>query len=163
MISEYVEKLASASSFDDIFRLVKQIVKRELGLRRAGLALILMDLPNDVGAFHYIGSNTIVLNKRILDVISRSSSSKIELNSYIFVVLLHEYLHSLGIYDELKIRALVESIVKDAFGENHPAMEFATKLPEVIYPKLKLLEKRSAGGDVEIVRDFDTENTKYIS
>lgn len=159
----YAESLASASSFDEIFELVKKVVSKRLGMRRAGLGLILMDLPNDVGAFHYIGSNTIVLNRSLLDAISKLSGSKVELNSYIFVVLLHEYLHSLGITDEFHVRTLVESIVREAFGEEHPAMEFVRKPLDAIYPKLRLLGSGSVGEDIEVVKDFDMENARYIS
>lgn len=163
MKKEYSERLALASSFDEIFELVKKIVSEELGMRRAGLGLILMDLPSHVGAFHYIGSNVIVINRSLLDAISKLSKDKIEINSYVFVVLLHEYLHSLGITDELYVRALVEKIVKEFFGEEHPTNEFIKKPIDVIYPKLKLLSTNSIGENVEVVKDFDTENAKYIS
>jgi hypothetical protein len=40
------EELEKAGSFKDVFRLVKRVVEAKLGLRRAGLMLVLADAPS---------------------------------------------------------------------------------------------------------------------
>lgn len=160
---KYIERLASAESFDGVFDVVKKAVRDVLSLHRAGLGLILMDMPNNVGAFHYIGSNVIAVNKSLLDAVSKLAEDKVELNSYIFVVLLHEYIHSLGMTDELQVRSLVERVVRETLGEEHPTMLFATRPLDRIYPQVRQLGPGSVGERVEIVKDFDMESARYIS
>ena len=47
--NENKRKLASAGGFDDVFELVKKAVDQSLGIHRAGLSLVLGDIPNNVG------------------------------------------------------------------------------------------------------------------
>ncbi|MBS7651453.1 MAG: hypothetical protein QXI59_03215 [Candidatus Bathyarchaeia archaeon] len=122
----YPRKLDQCKDFTDIFALVKRAVKETTGEARSGLMLVLADLPDHVSAFHEVGSNSIVLNNRILNSIIHSSRTFREVKSYIFTVLLHEYLHSLGHMDELEVKELAGQIVKETFGENHPAAKFST-------------------------------------
>ncbi|MEM3596031.1 MAG: hypothetical protein QXL25_05525, partial [Candidatus Bathyarchaeia archaeon] len=88
----YPRKLDQCKDFTDIFALVKRAVKETTGEARSGLMLVLADLPDHVSAFHEVGSNSIVLNNRILNSIIHSSRTFREVKSYIFTVLLHEYL-----------------------------------------------------------------------
>ncbi|MEM3503545.1 MAG: hypothetical protein QW134_04920 [Nitrososphaeria archaeon] len=90
----YKEKLEKAKEYNDIFTLIKSVVAEKLGLHRAGLSLVLADLPITILGLHEMGSNSIVMNRRILENIALEYD-KIYRNAYIFVVLLHEYLHSL--------------------------------------------------------------------
>jgi len=114
---KFDEQLEKSRDYGDLFEIVKKVVKRKLGRERAGLMLYLGNLPLHIGAFHGVGSNGIVINKRLLNTISFNSS--IEINSYIFTLLLHEYLHSLGYMNERQVRRLVYEICKEAFGEDH--------------------------------------------
>ena len=57
--------------------------------------LLLADLPLRLGAFHGVGTNSIVMNRTLLDRIVKSGHSRLEVNSFIYSILLHEYLHSL--------------------------------------------------------------------
>ncbi|MEM3873464.1 MAG: hypothetical protein QXE05_12970, partial [Nitrososphaeria archaeon] len=116
----YKEKLEKAKEYNDIFTLIKSVVAEKLGLHRAGLSLVLADLPITILGLHEIGSNSIVMNRRILENIALEYD-KIYRNAYIFVVLLHEYLHSFGFSDEKKVREMVLDIVEFAFGKEHPA------------------------------------------
>jgi hypothetical protein len=68
--------------------------------RRGGLMLYLANLPPQIGALHQVGSNSIVLNRLVLKAIESLAKSRRELNSFIYTILLHEYLHSLGYIDE---------------------------------------------------------------
>ncbi|MGQ9543260.1 MAG: hypothetical protein ACUVTM_04110 [Candidatus Bathyarchaeia archaeon] len=122
----YTRRLDQCRDFTDIFSLVKRAVKEATGEARVGLMLVLVDLPGQVGAFHEVGSNSIVLNRRLLNSVIRSSRSFREVKSYIFSVLLHEYLHSLGHLDEFEVRELAGHIAKETFGEGHPTVKFST-------------------------------------
>lgn len=63
-----------------------------------------------IGAFHPVGSNIIVMNKSPLKIAMENTEKKIY-NSYCFLLLLHEYLHSLGYLDEEKVRELLKKFV----------------------------------------------------
>ncbi|MGB8449204.1 MAG: hypothetical protein WCE25_05765, partial [Nitrososphaeraceae archaeon] len=68
-------------------------------MRRAGLSLILQGMPSGLGAYHILGSNVIVLNRFVLEIIKNTGRSIEEYNSYLFTVLAHEYIHSFGILE----------------------------------------------------------------
>ena len=154
--------LETAKGFDELFKVVKKLVEKRLGLRRAGLGLILADLPPQIAGFTAIGSNSIVLNRALLNAIRGVVSSKTELNSYVFIVLLHEYLHTLG-FDEKETRRKVYDIVSKELGEEHIASKMAIRSPYDLYPEiingLRVVVER----EPEIVKEFDSENTSYIS
>jgi len=126
-LSKYVKRLDQSKEFSDIFMLVKKAVKETLAEARVGLMLVLADLPGQIGAFHEVGSNAIVLNRRLLNAVVRTGRSMREINSYVFTVLLHEYLHSLGHLDERQVRELSYQITKSVFGEDHPTTEFVVR------------------------------------
>jgi hypothetical protein len=121
---EYIEMLDKSKDFQEIFSLVKKAVKEIVNEARVGLMLVLASLPERIGAYHEIGSNAIVLNRRLLDAVIKSGKSFREINSYIFTILLHEYLHSLGHLDEHQVRQISYKITTNTFGENHPATSF---------------------------------------
>ena len=126
-LAGYVKRLDQSRDFSDIFALVKKAVKETITEARVGLMLVLADLPPQVGAFHEVGSNAIVLNRKLLNAVIKSCKSFREINAYIFSILLHEYLHSLGHLDEHEVKELSFQISKRILGENHPATEFITK------------------------------------
>jgi len=155
----FSKQLDKCRDYGDLFELVKMIVRKKLGRERAGLMLYLGNLPLHIGAFHGVGSNGIVINKRLLNSISFSSST--EINSYIFTLLLHEYLHSLGYMDERQVRRLVYEICKEAFGEDHPATKFAISIPKSkLIPSKPLIDESNA--ELEIVKDFERSHLSYI-
>lgn len=56
-------RLAEAKGFGDVYEIVRDTVKRSLGTYRVGLMLYLDDLPLQLGAYHPVGSNAIVMNR----------------------------------------------------------------------------------------------------
>jgi hypothetical protein len=155
-------RLEKAERFGEIFSVVKRAVREVLGVRRAGLELLLVDLPGEIGAMHQVGLNAIIMNRRHLQAIMRSSKSRLEVNSYIFFILLHEYLHSLGVLDEGEVAALSMKVIRKALGEDHPAYKMAPRKLAEIAEQLIGEDDLISFDDAEVIRDFDTENAQYI-
>jgi len=62
-IKNYRLRLDSASSYGEIWEVVKDTVAFSLNQRRVGMMLFLDDLPIQLGAYHPIGTNNIILNR----------------------------------------------------------------------------------------------------
>lgn len=160
---EFVSRLDSAEDFGDVFEVVRDSVERVLGERRVGLSLGLTELPNMVGAMHGVGSNMILMNRTILEFVNRSAKSRLEVNSFVYHILLHEYLHSLGYVDEKQVRVLTKKIATEMFGNDHLVARISAKDLWHFYPGIRELGPGGMGKDVEIVNDFDKSSTSYIS
>ena len=163
-------QLSDSENFGDVFEIVKRSVKEQLGKERAGLMLVLADLPMRLGAFHGVGTNSIVMNRSLLDRVVKGSNSRIQINSFVYSILLHEYLHSLGLIEEAEVRSLVRDISIKTFGENHPASKIAIAGPWSVLSKSWGYETPEDsidfGGsqrEMELVRDFDRSHSQYIA
>jgi hypothetical protein len=159
---QFVEKIASLKDFDETFELVKAVVLQKFKLHRAGLSLILQMMPSNLGAYHLLGSNAIVVNIYLLTTLKKIVKSTEEYNSYIFMVLAHEYLHSLGIIDENTVRQMTFELCKWMLGNDHAATKMAKNGPSAIYPELRSLMQSQFGRDFQVVRNFDKTNQTYI-
>ena len=155
-------KLAKGGNFNQVFELVKSSVEKSLGLHRAGLTLVLADLPSALGAYHIMGSNLIVVNRVMLDAMRSLTKSREELNSFLFSILTHEYLHSLGYVDEAQVRPLVRRISEENLGSNHLSASMATGNLFDLYPQLRAMDQRRFGEDFEIIKEFDKSSMPYI-
>jgi hypothetical protein len=165
-IKSFNEKLEKAVSLADIFELVKHAVRKTQRTGRAGLTLGLADLGGGregfVGAFYPFGSNIIVMNKAIL---RRILTTKPELyRPYSFIVLLHEYLHSLGYLDESIVREKVQKVCNRLFGGKHLTTQLAEDMgrfiPELVHPEAGWSPQEEIR--VEMVYDFDRSSMNYI-
>ncbi len=156
------QALRSAEGFGSIFEMVKSATEAHLGQHRAGLTLVLGDIPNNVGAYHEMGSNAIVMNRNLLKVVERLSKSKGRRNSYVFMILLHEYLHSLGYTNDRQVRDLGREITDRYLGRRHVAAEMAVKPLDSFFPDLEKYAFFRDKGTFETVRKFDTSSTPYI-
>lgn len=154
-------KLESAASFEDVYRLVKQVVMERFGLRRGGMGLVLADLPPHIAAYHEIGSNAIVVNKLLLNAVYGVAKTKKIVNSYLFVVLLHEYLHALG-FDEKQTRELVKDAVSSVLPYDHPATRIASTSIYEALPELRNMNIQASSSKPQLVKEFDTDNLSYI-
>ena len=135
---------------------MKKAVKRSLGLHRVGLMMYLGNLPIRVGAFHPLGTNDIVLNRRLL-----GSTKSRKQKAQVFAILVHEYLHSLGFTDERRVRKLTYKVCQENFGKNHQTVDAAltgpwASLSEEDYDELE------PELDLELVRDFERIDSVYI-
>jgi hypothetical protein len=149
------------TDYNSIFSLVRKAVKSTLNKERVGLGLALADLPSQLGAFWEVGGNYIVMNRNLLDALKFAHRPIDEINSFVFVILLHEYLHSLGVLDEYNARALTAKICATLFEEGHPAYEIGTKDPWQVYPFLTQVPS-GRGENLRIIGNFDSDSVSYI-
>jgi hypothetical protein len=161
-------ELESYDNFSDIFELVKRVVKRFLNRHRAGLMLGLINLGMKrgyfIGAFHPVGSNIIVMNKAPLRIAMEKTEKRIY-NSYCFLLLLHEYLHSLGYLNEGRVEELTQEVCELALGNSHPATVMAKKGIAAYFPRVAHFPfdaELPSDLYVELVRNFDKSSSSYI-
>jgi hypothetical protein len=141
-VSRFAIKLKLLShDFNDVFELVKSSVLKKFDLHRAGLSLTLQIMPSNLGAYHILGSNIIVLNKFVLGIIKQSSKTSEEYNSYLYMVLVHEYLHSFGIIDENVVLQMTYELCRSLFGKSHISTLIAKDDSSSLFPRLKNYDK----------------------
>ena len=158
----FAKRLNECSDYSCIFALVKVAVETTIDKRRVGLMLGLSDLPSYVGAFHQIGSNFIIMNKRLLKEVIRSGNRNL-INAYIFHVLLHEYIHSLGYINEQETQILTHAVSEKVLGPEHPATKIARYGIGSIFSGIRLEHHEPRRiKDIEIVEDFENDNLNYI-
>ena len=158
--SRLEDQLEKCNGFSDIFELVKKVVKELLNQYRVGLMLVLADLPINVGAFHTLGSNTIVMNRTLLRLFERYESNFKK--EFIFLILLHEYLHTLGYTNEADVRILSYKIVTEAFGMEHPLSRIAEHGPFSLIQEMSQRSIFDSKDDPELVRDLENAKHPYI-
>jgi hypothetical protein len=152
-------KLEKAEDFGEIFSLVKMSVEKAIARRRDGLMLALQYLPEELGAYYGVGSNFIVMNKALLEKVA-AHKDKSTLKSYIYYILMHEYLHSLGFLNEALVRDLSYQICRQILGDNHESTKMARKGIASVIPIDPRPRKQPE--EIEIVEHFDTESISYI-
>jgi hypothetical protein len=161
VVEKYRSRLENAKSYGEVWEIVKDSVEFSLHKRRGGMMLFLDDLPIQLGAYHSIGTNNIVLNRRLVQIVEATIESRRGVNALIYNLLLHEYLHSLGEYSEIDVRQRVYRIARECFGEDHVATALAKKSPWAL---LKSISPRTVNAPkrvMEIVKDFEKAD-KYI-
>jgi hypothetical protein len=155
------KRLEGAKSYGEVWDIVKDSVEFSLHRRRGGMMLFLDDLPIQLGAYHPLGTNNIVLNRRLVQIVEASVKSKRVVNALIYNLLLHEYLHALGKYSEIEVRSLVYEVAKECFGENYVATDIAKKSPWALLQGIPLEGINAPKRVMEIVKDFE-KTDKYI-
>jgi hypothetical protein len=160
-VKDFRLRLEKASSYGEIWEIVKDTVAFSLNQRRAGMMLFLDDLPLQLGAYHPIGTNNIILNRLLVRAVEASTSSRRVVNALVYNLLLHEYLHALGHISELKVRQLVYHVARECFGEEHLVTAIAKSSPWVLLKDIPLDNIGSSRRVMEIVKDFEKAD-KYI-
>lgn len=161
IVKKFNERLKWAEGYAQLWRIVKETVELTLSMRNRSMMLFLDDLPIQLGAYHPVGTNNIVLNRRLLDVVEVSVGSKEVVNALIYVLLLHEYLHALGKYSETEVRRLVVRVAEKCFGKEHAVNSIAEKSPWVLLSKIPFEAVDAPKRVMEIVKDFEATD-KYI-
>lgn len=169
-MTEFATELEASQNFGDVFEVVKKSVREQLNQERAGLMLVLADLPLQLGAYHGMGSNQIVMNRSLLDRVVAAGHPRSQINSFVYSILLHEYLHSLGVADESEVRRMVYDISLKTFGPDHPTSTIASKGPWTLLRRPGYVntmipheEADARPREAELISDFDRSDRAYIS
>ncbi|MCI4337747.1 MAG: hypothetical protein L3J72_00360, partial [Thermoplasmata archaeon] len=124
--SAMADRLDRAGEYDAVFAVVRAAVWKRLHRERSGLGLGLARLPAQLGGYWPVTGNMIVLNESLVDSVRAHLGSQREVNGFLFVLLAHEYIHTLGYLDEPSTRRLTAEVARDALGADHPAARLAS-------------------------------------
>ncbi len=161
-IEDNQHRLDNAEGYSEVWEIVKANVKQVLHKQRKGMLLFLDDMPLRLGAYHPLGTNNLVLNRTLVTIVEATAKSRKLLNAFVYTLLLHEYLHALGYVEEAEVRPLVYKISKNCFGGEHIAAKLAEQGPWSILRGLPLDSLRAPKRVMEIVKDFEKTNRRYI-
>ncbi len=161
-IENYCSMIDEAEDFSDIWKIVKDTVKSCLGKQRLGMLLFLDDLPLHLGAYHQVGTNNIVLNRSLVDIVRDFTKSKKLANAFVYSILTHEYLHALGHVSETEVRSLVYDISQRCFGEDHIVTILAAKTPWSLLKGIPLHGVRVPTQPMELIKNLEKPNQSYI-
>lgn len=164
---DYEKKIKDAKTIAEIFGIVKEAVREYLGMDQAGLMVGIADLgahgQGFIGAFYSLEANAIVINKKPLARILQTNPSLY--SYYLFHIMLHEYIHSIGALDEAQARQLVYEISEHYFGNDHIITQLSTDIrkfmPNLAYPIKGFQPPQDA--NIEFVKGIDVKNTNYIN
>ena len=154
-----------------IFERVKKDVKKLYGRHRAGLSLGLVEMGmykgGFIGGMHFHPGTEILMNKTPLKIVLEKQPYDI-VWAYTYHILLHEYVHSLGVIDEQQCRAITLKISEEVFKEaDHPAIILARNGIGTYFPNLRLIyappDLQPDGIPIEYIYDFDKESFDYYS
>ena len=160
-VDKFRTRLDTAKSYGEVWLIVKDTVEFSLGKRRGSMMLFLDDLPLQLGAYYPVGTNNIVLNRGLIEIVEASIGAKRVVNALVYNLLLHEYLHALGELVENRVRGQVIDVARVCFGDEHVATVIARKTPWVLLQKLSLRAFNAPKRVMEIVKDFE-KTGKYV-
>lgn len=152
--------LEGPATFDQVFRVVRGAVRRVLGVERPGLGLGLSNLPPSLGAYWQVTGNLIVMNESLVRAMEANATSPTEYNSFVFVILAHEYLHALGYLDESAVRRVTAQVTRAALGARHAATRMAEGDLWRMYPFLAFAPPGD-GRRLRVVTQFDLDTTSH--
>jgi hypothetical protein len=161
-VKYYCSMIDDAEGFREIWEIVKDTVKVSLGKHRKGMLLFLDDLPLHLGAYHQLGTNNIVLNRSLVNIIETVTKSRKLVNAFVYSILTHEYLHALGHISEAEVRSLVYDISKQCFGEDHIVTVLAEKTPWALLKGVPLNSLTVPKQPMELIKDLEKANNSYI-
>jgi hypothetical protein len=161
VIKGYRNRLENAGSYSEVWETVKDTVESALHKRRGSMMLFLDDLPIQLGAYHPIGTNNIVLNRILVQIVEAAIDNKRVVNALVYNLLVHEYLHALGEMSEIGVRELVIKVARKSFGEDYIATQIAVKSPWALLRGIPLESVNIPKRVMEIVKDFERTD-KYV-
>ena len=161
-VEAFCSMIECAEGFQGVWEIVKETVKAYLGKERQRMLLFLDDLPLHLGAYHQLGTNNIVLNRSLLNIVETVTKSKKMVNAFVYSILTHEYLHALGHVSEAEVRSLVYDISKHCFGEKHVVTSLAEKTPWSLLKGISLNEMKLSKNPMELIKDLEKPNHSYI-
>jgi hypothetical protein len=161
-VENYRLRIDEAEGFRGIWEIVKETVQVCLGEHRQGMLIFLDDLPIHLGAYHQLGTNNIVLNRRLVNIVESWTNSKKLVNAFVYSILTHEYLHALGHLSEEEVRSIVFEISKKCFGEDHIATTLAEKTIWSLLKGIPIMSIPEIKQPMELIKDIEKPNQQYI-
>ena len=161
IFTRYRSLLENAATYSEVWEIVKDTVEYALHKRRGGMMLFLDDLPIQLGAYHPLGTNNIVLNRVLVQIVEAAIESKKVVNSLIYNLLVHEYLHALGEVSELRVRQVVIEVARKCFGKDYTVTQVAVKSPWALLNGIPLQSVNIPKRVMETVKDFE-KTDKYV-
>jgi len=162
---DHKKQLERAKTISDVFEIVKELVRDSIGLDQSGLIVGVSDLGSHgrgfVGAFYSLNANMIIINKRPLARILQTNPDLYKY--YLFHILLHEYIHSTGSYDEAQTRQIVYEISESYFGRQHIVSELASNMEKFIHSLTEDGFQPPQDTNIEFVKGIDKKNINYIN
>jgi hypothetical protein len=160
-MERYRNRLDNAASYGEVWEIVKDTVELALHRRRAGMLLFLDDLPIQLGAYHPLGTNNIVLNRILVQIVEASGEPRNVVNALTYNLLVHEYLHALGEVSEVVVREMVVKVAEKCFGKEYVAAQVAIKSPWTLLKGIPLQAVNVPRRVMEIVKDFE-KTDRYV-
>lgn len=160
-LQKYRQELEDAKNYAEVWQIVKNTTESAMGKHRVGMMLFLDDLPLQLGAYHPVGTNNIVLNRNLVEIVEASEESRGVVNALIYNLLLHEYLHALGDLTEEGVKRTVVSIAQTCFGDEYVATVVARKSPWSLLRNISVSARNAPKRVMKIVTDFE-KTDKYI-
>jgi hypothetical protein len=158
---KFQKELETATSYAEVWQIVKTTAEFALNRRGGSMMLFLDDLPFQLGAYHPVGTNNIVLNRALVEIVKSQEKNKRVVNALIYNLLLHEYMHAMGEYSEDETRRLVVMVAGKCFGEKHLVTTAARKSPWILLKDIPVSALNAPKRVMEIVKDFEA-TSKYI-
>jgi hypothetical protein len=158
---KFQKELETATSYAEVWQIVKTTAEFALNRRGGSMMLFLDDLPFQLGAYHPVGTNNIVLNRALVEILEAQEKNKRVVNALIYNLLLHEYMHAMGEYSEDETRRLVVTVAGKCFGEKHLVTTAARKSPWILLKDIPASALNAPKRVMEIVKDFEA-TSKYI-
>ena len=154
-------RLDNAATYAEVWEIVKDTVDFALQRRRAGMLLFLDDLPIQLGAYHPLGTNNIVLNRVLVQIVEAEGEPRNVVNALIYNLLVHEYLHALGEVSEVAVREIVARVAEKCFGKDYLAAQVAVKSPWTLLKGIPPQAVNVPRRVMEIVKDFE-KTDRYV-
>jgi hypothetical protein len=130
----YARRLASSHDVHEIFELVREAVKEQVGVVRTGLDLGIVELEDQGGkaplALHPMGCNLLVINRRAVELTGKEAQG--HLREMLFHSFLYEYLQTIGFVPEPEVQGKVLEISLALFGRDHLVTRMAEDLEGVL-------------------------------
>jgi hypothetical protein len=157
-----------------MFEQIKRDVYKVLKRRRAGLNLGFVDMGMSpqgfIGGMFFSGGTMILVNVKALEVladeINNSGKSEEIVLGYIYHVLMHEYIHSLGYLDESETRDVTFYVTRQLFPEGHPVYVMAQRGIGVYFPQMIYApdnyQFRPDPSQIELIKGFDRSSTNSL-
>ncbi|HTY74836.1 MAG TPA: hypothetical protein VMD05_04640 [Candidatus Nanoarchaeia archaeon] len=159
---KFAKQLESAENYAEVWQIVKDTVDFSFGKRRGSMMLFLDDLPLQIGAYYPVGTNNIVLNRHLVDIVEGTLQDQQMVKALVYNLLLHEYLHALGELSEVGVRRQVLEVAEKCFGAEHAVTVLARKSPWILLKDVPLEAASAPKRVMQIVQNFEKTTDKYI-